>query len=82
MANSCNNCCESCLMPFSKDSGKRESDKYCSLCFQNGELCYTGTDLKEFQAICYKSMRENGINFLMAKIFTFMIRFAPRWKRR
>lgn len=73
--------CESCLMPFVKDSGKRESEKYCSLCFKDGKLCYEG-NLKEFQDICYKSMRESGMNPLKAKVFTFMIRFAPRWKQK
>jgi hypothetical protein len=73
--------CESCLMPFSKDTGVRENDKYCSLCFKNGKLCYEGNDLKEFQAICYKSMREQGINPIAAKFYTLMIRFAPRWKK-
>ena len=73
--------CESCMMPFDKDTGVRESDKYCSLCFKNGKLCYEGNDLKEFQAVCYKSMRLRGIGLLKAKLFTFMIRFAPRWKK-
>ena len=73
--------CESCLMPFEKDTGVRESDKYCSLCFKNGKLCYEGTDLKEFQKMCYESMRKNGINPLTARFYTWMIRFAPRWKK-
>lgn len=73
--------CESCMMPFEKDTGKRESDKYCSLCFQNGKLCYEGDDLKEFQKVVYESMRNRGANKLFAKFATFMIRFAPRWKK-
>lgn len=73
--------CESCLMPFSKDPGKRESDKYCSLCFKDGQLQYKGSDLKEFQDVAYKSMRSRGTNLLLAKFYTFMIRFAPRWKK-
>lgn len=74
--------CESCMMPFSKDTGIRESEQYCSLCYKDGKLCYEGTDLKEFQKICYESMRKNGIPFLKAKFFTFMIRFAPRWRNK
>jgi len=50
-------------MPFSNDPGKRESDKYCSLCFKDGKLCYEGTDLKEFQKVAYESMRSRGTNF-------------------
>lgn len=74
--------CESCLMPFSKDSGKRESEKYCSLCFQNGKLCYEGNDLREFKTICYESMLKRGINPFKATFFTYMIGFAPRWKKK
>ncbi len=72
--------CESCMMPFAKDLGTRDSDRYCSLCFQNGKLCYEGTDLKEFKKICYASMRARGTNPVLASLFTFMIGFAPRWK--
>jgi hypothetical protein len=79
--NKCN-ACESCLMPFSKDVGHRESPNYCSLCFKNGKLCYEGNDLKEFQKVCYESMIKNGTNKFLAKFYTFMIKFAPRWKNR
>jgi hypothetical protein len=73
--------CESCLMPFSKDTGIRESEKYCSLCFSHGKLCYEGTDVREFQDVAYKSMRSRGTNILLAKFFTWMIKLAPRWKK-
>lgn len=73
--------CESCMMPFAKDPGTRESDKYCSLCFKDGKLQYEGSDLKEFQKIVYTSMVQRGANKLFAKFAVFMIRFAPRWKK-
>lgn len=76
-----NKSCESCLMPFSKDTGIRESEKYCSLCFKNGKLCYEGTDVNDFKRVAYESMRRNGINPIKAKFFTYMIGFAPRWKK-
>jgi hypothetical protein len=69
-------------MPFHKDPGTRENEQYCSLCFANGKLSYEGTDLKAFQHMCYKSMRSRGTNPLLARFFTFMIRFAPRWKNK
>ena len=72
--------CESCMMPFEKDTGIREDPRYCSLCYQNGRLQYEGGDLKEFQQMVYESMRKNGTNALLAKFYTWMIRFAPRWK--
>jgi len=73
--------CESCFMPFAKDPGVRESEKYCSLCFKDGKLCYEGNDLKGFQKAAYESMVGRGMNKLKAKFFTFIIRFAPRWKK-
>lgn len=69
-------------MPFDKDPGKRESDRYCSLCFRDGRLCYPGNDLKEFQRAAYERMRERGLNPVLAHFYTFMIRFAPRWQGR
>ncbi len=75
-----NTMCESCMMPFSKDPGVRESDKYCSLCFKDGKLCYEGSDLKKFQRICKEAMLRRGINPLLAWFYTYMIAFAPRWK--
>lgn len=73
--------CESCLMPLSKDTGVRENDKYCSLCFKDGELCYKGNDLKEFQKICKTAMIKDGMYPLKAWFFTKMIAFAPRWRK-
>lgn len=72
--------CKSCLMPFTKDTGTRENPDYCSLCFKDGKLCYEGNNLKEFQKICYENMRKSGTNIILAKLYTHMIRFAPRWK--
>ncbi len=70
------------MMPFKNDAGKRESDLYCSKCFRDGKLCYEGNDLKEFQATTYKNMVDGGMNKFKAKLFTWMIRFAPRWKKK
>lgn len=74
--------CQSCLMPFSKDTGVRESDIYCSLCYKDGKLCYEGNDLKEFQKVVYENMRKNGLGWFKSKMYTYMIRFAPRWKNK
>ncbi len=75
-----NKMCESCLMPFDKDPGVRENERYCSLCFKDGELCYKGDDLKEFQSVAKASMLQRGIHPLKAWFFTKMIAYAPRWK--
>lgn len=67
-------------MPFSKDPGVRENPKYCSYCFKDGKLCYEGTDLKEFQRISYQNMRAHGTSAPMAWLYSYLIRFAPRWR--
>ena len=73
--------CESCMMPLAKDPGQSGSDKYCSYCFKNGKLCYEGDDVKEFQKVCYEAMVGKGMNKYLAKFYTWMIKFAPRWKK-
>lgn len=76
-----NTMCASCMIPFEKDTGKRESDKYCSMCFRDGKMVYQGNDLKEFQKLCYEDMVKDGMNSWKARFFVWMIRFAPRWKK-
>lgn len=76
-----NNKCESCSMPFSKDPGTRESEKYCSYCYKDGKLTYEGNDVNEFKRRSYEAMVAKGMNRFKAKLFTWMIGFAPRWKK-
>ena len=73
--------CESCLMPLAKDPGVSGSDKYCSYCFQNGKLVYEGNDVNEFKKLCYQGMVDKGMGKMKAKFFTWMVGFAPRWKK-
>ena len=75
--------CESCMMPLDEKHGQanRENDRYCTYCFRDGKLCYEGTDLKEFQKHAYEGMLGQGIGKCKAWFFTFLIRFAPRWKK-
>ena len=77
-----NKSCESCMMPLARDTGPRESEKYCSNCFRDGKLVYEGTDLKAFQKGAYDSMVAKGTSKPLAWFYTWMIRFAPRWKNR
>ena len=75
--------CESCTMPLDEKHGQanREHEKYCTYCFKDGKFVYDGDDLKEFQRRAYEGMVQGGMNPLKAKFFTFLIRFAPRWKK-
>ncbi len=67
-------------MPFSKDTGVRENEQYCSSCFKNGEFCYKGADVKEFQKLCIIGMKQKGIPGPLAWLFSLMIPRLPRWK--
>ena len=80
MKKQCNDACQSCLMPFSKDPGVRESDIYCSYCFKNDAFTYEG-DLEGFKKFVYAGMRKVGVPKLKAHFYTWMVRFAPRWKK-
>ena len=69
------------MMPLGKDPGQSGSEQYCSYCFKDGKLCYEGNDVNEFKKVCYEKMVERGMNKIKAKFFTWMIGFAPRWKK-
>ena len=73
--------CESCLLPFKNDPGKRDSNKYCSYCHQNGKMTYEG-NYKGFQKAAYDAMVKNGMNKFKATFFSYIIRFAPRWQKK
>jgi hypothetical protein len=73
--------CDMCLMPFSQDPGVRDTENYCSYCHHDGAFSYTGTDVQEFKALTYAAMRKKGIGWAKAKFFTFVIGFAPHWKK-
>ncbi len=70
-------------MPLDEKPGQtnREDDRYCTYCFRDGKLCYEGNDLKEFQKKSYEAMVGKGMGKCQAWFFTFLIRFAPRWKK-
>ncbi len=81
---SLNGMCQSCFMPFKKDpkGADRESVGYCSYCYHDGKLAYEGDDLNEFKKAVYTAMISRGENKYKAKLFTFMVGFAPRWKNK
>ncbi len=77
-----NDKCDSCLMPLSKDTGKQESADYCSYCYKDGGFLYKGNSLREFQELSRQGMIDSGMNPLLARLFAFTIRFAPRWRNK
>ena len=81
--------CQSCGMPLSKDplGGGTEKDgtkntKYCSYCYDKGELKGGNLTLKEFSELSRKGMVEGGHNKLFAWLFSrpFMLGHLERWK--
>lgn len=80
--------CESCWMPLGEkleDAGTEKdgskSTKYCKYCFVNGELMFKGDDREAFKKIVYENMVKMGMWRPKAMFFTWMINFAPRWKK-
>ena len=80
------NHCQSCDMPFSKDphSGGSDADGsksvlYCSLCYENGEFFYKGSDATEFQAFVMEKMVEEGWWRPVAWLLTRRIPKLKRW---
>lgn len=71
-------------MPLDEEHGQmnRENERYCTYCFKDGKLCYEGNDLKAFQRRSYEAMVGHGIGKCKAKFFAWMIRFAPRWRKK
>ena len=83
------NNCQSCGMPFKYDpkNGGTEKDgkkskKYCSLCYQKGKFLNPEIDTpKKMQSFCIEKMKEDGMNGILAWIFTRTIPKLERWKK-
>ena len=79
--------CESCGMPLNKDpegggteSDGSRSDRYCSICFENGAFRHPDATATEFQAQCLEALKAKGMPRIMAWLFTRHIPNLPRWK--
>lgn len=74
-------------MPLSKDrngggtnADGSKSDKYCSLCYQDGQFLqpdFTATQMQEF---CIRQLRKQGMPAMMAWLFTRSIPRLERWR--
>ncbi|MBL4746781.1 MAG: zinc ribbon domain-containing protein [Flavobacteriaceae bacterium] len=82
--------CQSCGMPRKKDpqEGGTEKDgskslSYCSFCYKEGLFCHTDTidSPKKMQDMCIKMMKKQGMNGVLAWIFTRRIPKLERWKQ-
>lgn len=82
--------CQSCGFPLKRDKkgggtekDKSRSNKYCSMCYQNGEFL-TPPDVdtaKKMQAFCIREMKKDGMNGFFAWLATRAIPRLERWKQ-
>ena len=79
--------CESCGMPLKSDpkgggteADGSKSDRYCSICYEDGAFRHPGVTAEEFQAQCLEALAAKGMPRFMAWIFTRGIPNLPRWK--
>jgi hypothetical protein len=70
-----------------KDPGHGGSEKdgtkskvYCSYCYENGAFTWTGTDVKDFQAMVVDQMTKDGWKRPIAWLFTRRIPKLDRWR--
>ncbi|MCA9359985.1 zinc ribbon domain-containing protein [Candidatus Nomurabacteria bacterium] len=82
--------CQSCGYPLNKDpkgggtnADGTLSDKYCSMCYENGEfLNPPEVDTAEkFQTYCIQEMKKSGMNGVLAWILTRGIPRLERWRK-
>lgn len=82
--------CQSCGFPLEKDKngggtekGGSLSNKYCSMCYQNGEFL-TPKEIntpQKMQQFCIIEMKKSGINGFLAWLATRTIPRLERWKK-
>ncbi|WP_276134475.1 zinc ribbon domain-containing protein [Polluticoccus soli] len=79
--------CQSCSMPLNKDpqgggtnADGTKSNKYCSLCYQNGKFTRDCT-VKEMQDFVKGKLKEMGIPGFLAGFMTKGIPKLERWKQ-
>jgi len=79
--------CQSCSMPLAKDKNGggtnadgSKSDKYCSLCYQNGAFTQPNFTAKQMQDFCIEQLGKQGMPKVMAWLFTRSIPKLERWR--
>lgn len=85
-----NKFCQSCGYPLKKDEkggGSNAdgsiSDKYCSMCYENGEFLNPPEidTAAKFQKYCIEQMKKDGMNGILAWLLTRGIPKLGRWKK-
>lgn len=81
--------CQSCGMPIGKDpqgGGTNEdgtkNEEYCSFCYESGKFKSPEIDTpQKMQEFCIKMMKDDGMNGVLAWLFTRGIPKLKRWKK-
>ena len=79
--------CQSCSMPMNKDpkgggtnaDGSR-SDRYCSLCYENGRFAHPDFTVTQMQEFCIEQLQKKGMPRFLGWIFTRGIPRLERWR--
>ncbi len=80
--------CQSCSIPLNKDPGGggsekdgSKSKKYCSYCYKDGSFMSPDIDTpQKMQTFCIEQMKKDGMNGILAWLFTRSIPKLERWK--
>lgn len=79
--------CQSCSMPLKKDplgggseADGTKSDKYCSMCYENGGFTQPEMTAQEMQTFVTGKMVEMGFPKFLAKFFSKGVPRLERWK--
>ena len=80
--------CQSCGMPIKKDELKGTekdgslSEKYCSLCYKDGQFVGRDCSLEQMQEMAYEGMVKKGLpKFFARHIVKKQIPKLERWKK-
>lgn len=76
--------CQSCSIPFDKDPNpsKRESEMYCSLCYQNNEFTKPELTLEEMEKIVFdNAVQHTKFPKFLIKQHVKTIKNLERWKK-
>ena len=79
--------CQSCGMPLKKDikqggtnADGSKSEKYCSLCYENGLFLQPDFSVAEMQKFCIQQMKDCGVPRPLGWLFTRGLPKLERWK--
>jgi len=74
--------CDMCLVVIEGAVETRNTARYCSFCYQDGQLVYKKDDIHAFRKRYFNKMHAEGSNEFVARFHTLLIGSAPYWKAR